>query len=316
MTFIFILCMGLELFAHDELQPVLELYLKKSCLVEGPELSFRELVQSYSDHGVFNQLLNLRFPINGDRFTLLPARTIRETVKHEYSGMMILVGQRVSLMPKKFVKPETTWFYEALLDYLGSSDKFYQARIEVEIISLSETLRGSGDCIQFEINQAQTRNGMKVGPAKIIYRYIAGSVPVSGSIDVVLHVIVPAAVPVATIRAGESFGDEKLSGREVDLSQYNEDILLVDSVLTSCTAASELLSGEPIPVKKISRTLFVRSGDKVSITFSRKNLTVQVKGRALSSGSVDEKVSIKPDGTDHKFQGLITGEKEVAVELR
>jgi flagella basal body P-ring formation protein FlgA len=302
--------------AHDESHRILELYLKKLLVFDGTELYLKNIVHPDSGAPAANDLKELRIPFRKDRLIIYSTENIRSAIKTEYKDAFILVGQRVFILPKNLVKEKDAWFFEDLLDFVSAQNYQPNARIEIEVSGVPDIPENAVAHVQFEINAVKLRNGMKVGQARISYRCEAGQSIKQGNIDIVLHVIVAAAVPKSLIRSGETLNEEMLVERNIDISQYNDDIMISGAPITSFTAIYDLYPGEPVFLKKISRTLYVRSGDKISITFKKKNLTVQLRGRAFNSGGLDEKISIRPDGTERKFQGIITGEKEVTVELQ
>jgi flagella basal body P-ring formation protein FlgA len=59
----------------------------------------------------------------------------------------------------------------------------------------------------------------------------------------------------------------------------------------------------------------VRSGDGVRIHFVRGVVAVTMPGRALRTGTEGELVIVRPDGSSDRFEGRVTGQKEVVVEL-
>jgi flagella basal body P-ring formation protein FlgA len=298
--------------AWDDQPNALEIYLKRSCTIAGNILTLQNIVQSSFGKNYSLDFAAVRLPYTAGRFLILSPYSVREALKDWYSGSLIMVGQRIIVMPASAADRGNAWFYENLLEYISSQIPLPQARLEVEITSWPRLPDDKNGQTAFNIGSSAVRNGVKAGPALIAYRGLGERVIDAGAF---LHTIVPVAVPTSMIQAGQRFEGDALAVKDVDLSQFGDDLLFLDRAVGSFTASSALLPGEPIPLKKITRTLFVRSGDKVEITFIRKNITVNLRGRALGSGGLDDRIAVKADNSDRRFQATITGDKEVLIEL-
>jgi flagella basal body P-ring formation protein FlgA len=309
-----VLCVGIT--GWDDRTGALEVYLRRVCFVSGGRLTLADLAQAAAGGGNGPAFADISLPYTAGRLSILPPRSVREALGRSSSDSIILVGQRVFVLPSELIAPENAWFFEALLDSLSTQLPIANARIEVEIAGTPVLPSAREEKLVFTLGSAALRNGLKVGPARLDYRGIDPRSFASGSLGITIHVFAPVAAPRKAIRGGERFREDVLVSREVDLAGCGEDVLFFDRAAGSFTASALLNAGEPIPLRKISRTLFVRAGDRVAITFTRKNVTVALNGRALASGSLDETVTVKPDNSDRRFEGRVTGDKEVCIELQ
>ncbi len=69
------------------------------------------------------------------------------------------------------------------------------------------------------------------------------------------------------------------------------------------------------PAADPPRELALRSGERIRIRFVRDAVTVTLPGRALRAGSTGEIVPVRPFDSEQSYQGLVTGKREVRVDL-
>jgi flagella basal body P-ring formation protein FlgA len=308
-----VIFMGLT--AWDDLPEGMEVYLKHVCRVSGNQLTLRDVVQSAAGKNYSLDFAAVRLPATSGRLVILSPEYIREALRSSYNGSLFLIGQGVYILPADAVTADSVWFYEALLDHIASRFSSSSTRIEAEIIGTPPIPDSQEGKPVFSMGTGTLRSGVMTGPVTINYR-TNGVSPTAGAISLVLHVFLPVAVPHAAIRGGERFSDDALSARTIDVGGYSDALLLLKNATGTYTAATTLQANEPIALNKISRALFVRSGDKVAITFVNKNITVSLSGRALASGSLDDRIEVRPDTSPRRFTGLVIGDKEVLIDLQ
>lgn len=301
-------------FAHEENNGIVEIYLKRILYAGGERLCLEDIVQTYSDFNIAQDLAKMEIPFAEDRIVVYSAAGVRETIRERYRGGLIVVGQRLTIIPAGMCGSEACWFYEKLADFVSESNLPDGARLEIEIPGVPEIPGEQDTDIRFEFKSQTVKGSLRKGNVRIsIVSAKSGRIQ---SLDLVIHIFIPVLVPKTVIHTGESFGPDRLLERIVDLAQYRDDLLLAGRSEISFSATGELAPGEPIPVKKVTKTLYVKAGDRVTIYFVKKNMLVEVSGRVSGSGGLDDSVTVKPDGADKKFQGVVTGMKEVTVELQ
>lgn len=291
----------------------LDVYLKRVCYPSGDRLRLSDVIQSSGANGYSLDYDSILLPHTAGRLAVLRPQAVREALKTVFSGPLVLVGRDMLVIPTESVAAGGELFYTALLDFIAGEIPHPAERIEVQFENDSMLAAARPDNPIFAMGNAVMRDGLKTGPVRITLS--EGSTGNADSIGVVLHVFVAAAVPSAAIPAGGRFQAGDLEARETDLVGCDSDLLLFERADGAYTARSYLAANEPISLRKISRALFVRAGDRVAITFVRKNVTVDLRGRALSSGSLEETVAVKPDQSGRRFTARVTGEREVLIEL-
>ncbi len=293
----------------------LDVYLKRDCYATGGRLRLSDVIQSADGNQSPLDFDSIPLPYTAGRLAVLRPGAVRAALRSVYSGPLVLVGRDVLVMPKESINDGNKRFYTALLDFIADRIPAPAKRIEVQLGDDAAPAAAPPENPSFILENAAVRNGMKAGPARIAYRGANAGSGDEESVGVVLHVFVEAAAPGASIPAGGRFRANDLSPCETDLAGCDSDLLLFDKAEGAYTARSSLAANEPISLRKIARSLFVRAGDRVAITFVRKNVTVDMRGRALSSGTLDETVAVRPDQSNRRFKGLVTGEREVLIEL-
>ncbi|RPJ03822.1 MAG: flagellar basal body P-ring formation protein FlgA [Spirochaetaceae bacterium] len=136
-----------------------------------------------------------------------------------------------------------------------------------------------------------------------------------GIFDVKIHLFSFVWVPTQTIKYGEIISENLVEPVEVDLSQYNDALLEADA-FSMFTALKNLSPGIPITQSGVTKQILVRAGDTVKITFVRKNLCIEMRGRALTTGGFDEFVTVRPEGVTKSFHGNVSGQRELRIEFR
>ncbi|HEQ72504.1 MAG TPA: flagellar basal body P-ring formation protein FlgA [Spirochaetia bacterium] len=292
----------------------LEVYLKKSCIVAGSGLTLADIVQSASGNYGLPEAESIAFPYRDDRLQHLPASLVRKTIRDAYRGQLILVGQGVTVIPAALVPPDDCWFYARLVDFLASRPYPADARLEAEVDVFPAVPQNEAGFYGFQLRSHTTRNGLLVGKSVVEYR--GANRYESGRLQVTVHLFIDALAPRERVRAGERVTQNMTVPVNVDLALYAEDILLETTDNEAYTAREDLLPGEPIPLRKITRTLFVRGGDRVAIRVVKRNLQVETTGRAYGAGGLYDFVTVKPDGARTQFRARVTGDREVVIELQ
>jgi flagella basal body P-ring formation protein FlgA len=307
---------GMAFLGWDDSSRTFEIYLKRSLVADGEMISLKSLAHSFSGKPYALDLESIYFPVTQGRLLVLGTRTVREMVAPHYQGQLILVGRGTIVIPRSLADKAGAAFFERTGEYLLDTINEPLARIEMECSLIPDAAFVEGKNILFDLAYAAVRSGVPLGAAVLRFRDTSRPDHTSGEMSVVLHIYAPAAFPKAPIKSGQRFDERDVKDRDVDLAVFSEQLLSTGRMTGAYTASQTLYPDRPIPLKKVARALFVRSGDKVNLTFVKKNITIGLRGRALGSGSLDDRVSVKPDGATRRFEGLVTGDKEVLIELR
>ena len=118
----------------------------------------------------------------------------------------------------------------------------------------------------------------------------------------------------ANLAANQVLSEDLLIFAEEDISLLRSSFLLQDEEVESFQTVAAIRRGERIDPGRLQRSLAVRAGDKVRITFFRPGLFVTLPGRAFRSGSIGDIIAVRPYDTNKRFQARITAQGEVFVE--
>jgi hypothetical protein len=87
---------------------------------------------------------------------------------------------------------------------------------------------------------------------------------------------------------------------------------------SASSAVPAALRGADAPVAASAeprRELALRSGERIRIRFVRDSVTVTLPGRALRAGYPGEVVPVRPFDSEQSYDALVTGKREVRVDL-
>jgi flagella basal body P-ring formation protein FlgA len=309
-----VLFAGIMLVGWDDAARGFELYLKRSLVTDAASVSVRELSHSFSGKPYALDLESIRLPLASGRLQILMPRAIREAVSERYSGQLILVGRGTVVIPGGAAGTKGAEFFEKAGAFLLSEVTYPLSKIEMEYSIPPDMEQWAGRDISFSLTHAKVMGGVPLGAALLKFRDADGAV--FGDMSVVLHMYAHVAFPRRTIGAGQRFDERDVEDREVDLAAFPDELLSGERMTGAYTASQALYPDRPIPLKRVAHALFVRAGDKVNLTLVRKNITIGLRGRALGSGGLDDRVAVSAEGSRRRFQGLVTGDKEVLIELQ
>jgi len=297
----------------------LEVYLKKSLVYSHTNLLVSDVAQIRGESpGIIKSLLNIPLNLNTEYLVLLPARYIREIISQNYNSQIIVIGNRVALLNLSIISRKDLYFYNNLLQFIEEIETNKQSRLEIEFFNRSLVLENPAQTeVTFQISGNYFRNGYRVGKNRIFYKYFDkyGS-QISGIFDVFIHQYIPVAIPLHDIDAGSLLKKDSISFFDKDISLFNDDLLLSFFENNRYQTRLHLYKGDPIKLTALEQAYLVKAGDKITINFINGSLYVQIQGRALGSGIMDEQVSVKSFSTDKIFNGIVSGHKEVLVEIK
>ena len=268
----------------------LEIYLRRTVVLQSNRPALRELVYVLpGDAGA--AALDAVLPFEVNRPTLLPAAAVREALLDGVSGPVIVSGGRVALVPPSLAAPRESLFYRDFLEYLDASERDRSSRIELEIIEPPVTGDYDGGLKKhFELRE--------LGDVTEVGYPTQSGRPRSFRIKV--HRFSGDARPTAPEAAGVAApGIQPAAGQDPR---------------RSAAAAGRPRDAGVQPEE--GRELALRSGERIRIRFVRGSVTVTLPGRALRSGYSGETVPVRPFDGEQSYDALVTGKREVLVELR
>ncbi len=257
------------LFAVSAGLHALELYLRRSVVLQGARPSLRDLVYVLpADAGAAG--LDAPLPFDVSRPTLLPASAVRQALLAGASGPVIVSGGRVALVPAAFAAPKEAIFYRDLLEYVDAADSDRSSRIELEIMDQP----AAGD---YDPGLKKYFELRELGDVtEVAYPTISGR---------------PRSIRMKILRTAD--GDRG-----------------APAAPASTVAAAKGGQDAAAP-----RELALRGGERIRIRFVRGAVAVTLPGRALRSGYAGEVVPVRPFDSEQSYDALVTGKREVVVDL-
>lgn len=80
------------------------------------------------------------------------------------------------------------------------------------------------------------------------------------------------------------------------------------------TARRRVAPGAILTADMLRAPLLVRRGEEVRVSVRRQGLMVEARAVALDEGALGERIRLRMDGALRMFRGLVTGEREAALE--
>ncbi len=310
----------LLLFSASALSGV-EVYLKRLVRVETPVVKLAQIASVVARYpGAAAEIAGIEFGPGPEYITLLPVQEIRAFLERKISSEFSLIGTRVVLLPADSIPEEEIWFYSALSVFIESSDYYKEGRIEIEIlggaadpVSLPAPSVLPAQPLFFRMAPADSNNSYLSGKMEIFYRQ-ATSVQ-EKSILIWVHHFLPVAHAASELKAGVKLQDYSLKYKERDISLYSGEPLVKGEYVKDFKIRSRVQMDEPIMKRSLAALPMVRAGDPVKILFKRGGIIITMAGRAQASGKRGSTIYVSPVSTGKRFSALVTGEKEVEVEI-
>jgi len=339
----------LLLFSASALSGV-EVYLKRLVRVETPVVKLAQIASVVArDPAVGAEIAGIELSPGPEHITLLPVQEIRALIERKTGSELSLIGSRVVLLPADSIQEEEIWFYRELSAFIESSDYYKEGRIEIEILSgatdpvfLSEpnalhvfsapkalpapstappapsVLSAPSSALPapplfFRMAPADSNNSYLSGKLEILYRE-AASIQ-EKSILIWVHHFLPVAHAAYELKAGAKLQDYCLKYKERDISLYSGEPLVKGEYVKDFKIRSRVQMDAPIMKRSLAALPMVRAGDPVNILFKKRGIIITMAGRAQASGTRGSTIYVSPLSTGKRFSALVTGKKEVEVEI-
>lgn len=308
-----------------------EVYLKRLVRVETPVVELAQIASVVArDPVVAAEIAGIELVPGPEHITLLPVREIRALLESKIGSELSLIGSRVVLLPADSIPEEELWFYRELSAFIESSDYYKEGRMEIEILG------GAADPVSlpvltepnvspapstaltalplfFRMTPADSNNSYLSGKLEILYRE-ATSIQ-EKSILIWVHHFLPVAHGAYELKAGVKLQDDLLEYKERDISLYSGEPLVKGEYVKDFQIRSRVQRDAPIMKRNLAALPMVRAGDPVKILFKKRGIIITMAGRAQASGMRGSNIYVSPLSTGKRFSALVTGEKEVEVEI-
>lgn len=307
-----------------------EVYLKRLVRVETPVVKLAQIASVVArDPAVGAEIAGIELGPGPEHITLLPVQEIRTLIERKIGSELALIGTRVVLLPADSIPEKEIWFYSALSAFIESSDYYKEGRIEIEILGGAAdpvsipVLAESGvvpapsalpaQPLFFRMEPADSNNSYLSGKMEILYRQ-AASIQ-EKSILIWVHHFLPVAHGASELKAGAKLQDYSLEYKERDISLYSGEPLVKGEYVKDFKIRSRVQMDAPIMKRSLAVLPMVRAGDPVKILFKKRGIIITMAGRAQASGTRGSTIYVSPLSTGKRFSALVTGEKEVEVEI-
>lgn len=252
---------------------------------------------------------SLKLDIPSGKLILLPPRWVRMKVTPFVQEELVIIGGRTAIIPAEMHSGEEILFYKTLLRFLDEEDAYRDGRMVVEV--LSEVNTEDGGPSRFRLVRSDRKNGYLCGMTEVEYG------PEGKRLTMSIHQYVPAPHLTESVKRGDSVEQDLIVYRERDLLSLPENTVSGRTLENRVfTFSRDLAGGSLLTSSYLEGQPGVRAGDPVTVVFRKGNITLEVSGRARSTGEIGDRIDVIPAGREgRRFEGLITGFREVEIEL-
>ncbi|MBA7477120.1 MAG: flagellar basal body P-ring formation protein FlgA [Spirochaeta sp.] len=302
----------------------LEVYLKRLVRVETPVVRLAQIASVVArDPAAAAEIAGIELGPVPEYITLLPVQEIRALLERKIGSELSLIGSRVVMLPADSIPEEEIWFYREFSAFIESSDYYKEGRIEIEILSgavdsvslpvFSERKALPAQPLFFRMAAADSNNSYLSGKLEVLYREATS--PQEKKILIWVHHFLPVAHAAYELKAGTKLQDYSLKYKERDISLLSGEALVKGEHEKDFKILSRVQVDEPIMKRSLAALPMVRAGDPVKILFKKRGIIITMAGRAQASGTRGSIIYVSPLSTGKRFSALVTGEKEVEVEI-
>jgi hypothetical protein len=268
----------------------LELYLRRSVVLRVARPMVRDLVHVLPADAAAHAL-DAPLPFDVIRPMLLPAAEVGQAAAAAPGGdggPVIVSGGRVALVPAVLSSPGVALLFRDLLEYLDGAERDRGGRVEIEVIDppVADDY-DAGLRKHFELRELGDLT-------EVSYPSLSGK-PRSFRVRLARA----AAGEAAAVATAAAPGAPDVPAPAV----------------APVAAATRTTQAAAMPAAQEPRELALRSGERIRIRFVRGAVTVTLPGRALRSAYSGDRVAVRPFDSEQSYDALVTGKREVLVEL-
>jgi flagella basal body P-ring formation protein FlgA len=252
-------------------------------------------------------------PVPAGICSIIPQRIVRDMAEEVANEPIVISGSRILAIPDS-VPVEKRLFYEGLLAFLDSECGAREGRMEVEaeepsILSYAD----SGEVPAFKLCTKRSRMGCLYGTIRLEYS-LPGS-GISGRCNVAVTSFLPVLAASRGIERDEALSWSNVTSRETDVASLESDALVPESVAQRFCAKTKVAPGAVLYDNIVERLFDVKARDLVRLVFHRGAIRITMPGVASASGSIGDRVAVKAAETSGRFEGTVTGTKEVTIDV-
>jgi flagella basal body P-ring formation protein FlgA len=288
-------------------------YLRSSALLHSAECTLGELATIVAGGPAERERLaglSLGRAISGP--ALISPGELRRRIAAEYGGGVDLIGGRVAVVPERSVAAGQEWFFFDLLGFLDRLDGG-SGGMELELLSRPLLPKGPAP-VEFELGRETGPAQRLAGRVQVGYSVAGGQTPGRGGLLLWIHNYLPVARAARDLPRGRLLEETDVEFAETDVSRVPSPFLTAVELAGGWRTLAPIARGELLEPARLSRELWVKSGDTVSVVILRPGLSVTLPGKAFGSGGPDDPVEVRLRGSARRFQARVTGVREVLVE--
>jgi len=300
------------------------LYLKKYLQLKDGEITADKIVSSaVNDLLIAKELRNIIIKENNDSILIYPVKTLHRLIEKSISSPLSLIGDKIIVFPDNMLKIMEKDTLLSISYKIWQKYGIDDGRLELTIKDFKKTDQSINQNIyrlkSSHINIVQySEKTLKC----LIYVNYTDSLNNKKLQKLYAEVkrFIPVAYAVKSIHPGELLSNGVLEYRYKELTVQTKNLfertfITTDNDITGYMANTHIESGEPILKRNLKVFKAVRSGERISINFITKGIAVAIKGYALSSGGINERVRVKSYESGNTFWGTVKSEGEVDVAL-
>lgn len=121
------------------------------------------------------------------------------------------------------------------------------------------------------------------------------------------------AVPAQDIERGDAIDARKLVVVRRPVSQITADMVTADGDLNGMVPRKTLRAGEPIRNQDLAKPILVEKNQLVTVLYASNGLTLSMRGRAQSAGTMGETVRIQNPQSKRIVEGVVSGQAQITI---
>ena len=300
------------------------LYLKKYFKLKESEITADKIVRNaVSNLVVAKELRNIIIKGNNDSIVIYPVKTLHRLIAEGINSPLSLIGDKIIIIPDSMLEVMEKDTLLAVSEEIWQKYGIDDGRLELTLEDFKKT------------DSYMNQNIYRLKSSRInVVQYSEKPIKCLVYVDYIdslnnkklqkLYAEIKRFIPVAyaskTIHTGDLVSSGVLEYRYKELNVTTKNLLettfiTVKDNITGYIANTQIESGQPVLKRYLKVFRAVHSGERININFSAKGIAVAVKGYALSSGGINERVRVKSYESGNIFWGIVKSEGEVDVAL-
>jgi flagella basal body P-ring formation protein FlgA len=121
------------------------------------------------------------------------------------------------------------------------------------------------------------------------------------------------AVPAQDIERGDAINARKLVMVRRPINQIAQDMMVTEADLAGMVPRRTLRAGEPIRNADLAKPILVEKNQLVTVVYNTGGLTLSMRGRAQSPGSMGEAVRVQNPQSKRIVDGVVSGPAQITI---